>query len=175
MRTGVLLAVLAASASAADRPPFARSYAGTATGTLRANGRVDTWTVEGLTFTLQNARLARGRWGGTYLVTGGRVTFSSSGGSCTAKGSFSLGHLSWDAASISFLQNLRSTGYAYRPGWREHPVASSPDCTDISPGGGLWLLTDIDEHLIPGKRLSGHRTESSHGATRTWTWNLVPR
>src|SRR4029077_10277089 len=87
-----------------DRPPFARSYAGTWTGTLAANGRVDTWRVEGLTFTLQSARFARGRWGGTYLVTGGRVAFSSSGGSCTAKGSFSLGHLSWDAASISFLQ-----------------------------------------------------------------------
>ncbi len=181
MRTGVLLAVLtalalAASAAAADRPPFARSYAGTVTGTLRANGRVDTWRVEGLTFTLQSARFARGRWGGTYLVTGGRVAFSSSGGSCTAKGSFSLGHLSWDAASISFLQNLRSTGYAYQARVaREHPVASSPECTDVSPGGGLWLLTDIDERLVPGKRLSGHRTESSHGATRTWTWNLVPR
>jgi hypothetical protein len=45
----------------------------------------------------------------------------------------------------------------------------------VSPAGGLWLLSDIGQRLVPGKRLSGRLTESWHGATRTWSWNLVPR
>ena len=55
--------VLVASATGAERPPFARAYVGTVMGTLRMNGRVDSWKVEGLTFRLQSPRFARGRWG----------------------------------------------------------------------------------------------------------------
>jgi hypothetical protein len=191
MRRGILITivaalVLAASASGEARPPFARAYVGTATGTLRVPGRVDTWAVRGLTFRLQNARFARGRWGGTYLVTGGRVTFTTTAaGDCTGteSGSFSLGRLSWDAASISFLQNLRSPGYAYPARVaKEHPVTVGRRCAGaarqdlVSPAGGLWLLSDIGERLVPGKRLAGRRTESDPGrGTRTWTWNLAPR
>lgn len=184
--TIVAALVLAASASGQARPPFARAYVGTATGTLRIPGRIDTWAVRGLTFRLQNARFARGRWGGTYLVTGGRVTFTTTAaGDCTGtkSGSFSLGHLSWDAASISFLQNLRSPGYAYQARVaKEHPVAVSQRCAGaarqdlVSPAGGLWLLSDIGDRLVPGKRLAGRRTESDPGrGTRTWRWNLAPR
>ena len=146
---------------------------------LRTAGRTDTWTVRGLTFTLQSARFARGRWGGTYLVTAGRVTFkTSTTGTCTAtsSGSFSLGRLKWDAASISFLQNLREPGYAYGARvLKEHPVRAAQCAEAISPAGGLWLLTDVDGRLVPGKRLAGHRTERSARGTRMWAWNLVPR
>jgi hypothetical protein len=193
MRRGILITcvavlVLAASASGETRPPFARAYVGTATGTLRvAGGRVDTWTVRGLTFRLQNARFARGRWGGTYLITGGRVTFTTTAtGDCNAKksGSFSLGHLSWDAASLSFLQNLREPGYAYEARVsKEHPVTVTQTCADgasrqdlVSPAGGLWLLSGIGARLVPGKRVAGRHTESDPGrGTRTWTWQLSPR
>src|SRR3954453_8557967 len=139
--------VLVASATGAERPPFARAYVGTVMGTLRMNGRVDAWKVEGLTFRLQSARFARGRWGGTYLVTGGRVTFTiATTGACTStkSGAFSLGRLSWDGASISFLQNLREPGYGYEVRVaKEHPVAAAPECADVpgmddvvSPAGG---------------------------------------
>ena len=191
MRTGILVTAVAAllltaSASGGARPPFARAYVGTVTGTLRVPGRVDTWAVKGLTFRLWNARFARGRWGGTYLVTGGRVTFTTTAaGGCTGtkSGSFSLGRLSWDAASISFLQNLRSPGYAYQARVsKEHPLTVTQQCDGaprqelVSPAGGLWLLSDIGERLVPGKRLAGRRTESDPGrGTRTWTWNLAPR
>jgi hypothetical protein len=141
--------------------------------------------VRNLTFKLQHARLARGRWGGTYLVTGGRVTFTTTAkGACssTTSGSFSLGRLSWDAAAISFLQNLREPGYAYQARVaKQHPVAAK-GCADapgtaepVSPAGGLWLLTDIGRHLVPGKRLSGRHTDSSDRGTRTWRWNLASR
>ena len=178
--TGLACLLLAASASGADRPPFAHAYVGTASGTLRTNGRVDTWTVRGLTFRLQHARYARGRWGGTYLVSGGTVSFTTkTTGMCagTKSGSFSLGRLSWDAASISFLQNLREPGYAYEARVaKEHPVPAEGTCAeDVSPAGGLWLLTDIGQRLVPGKRLAGHRAESSERGTRTWAWNLAPR
>jgi hypothetical protein len=168
------------AASVSGRPPFARAYVGTVTGSLRTGGRVDSWTVQDLTFKLQHARLARGRWGGTYLVTGGRVTFTTTAkGACssTTSGSFSLGRLSWDAAAISFLQNLREPGYAYEARVaKEHPVPAEGTCAeDVSPAGGLWLLTDIGQRLVPGKRLAGHRAESSERGTRTWAWNLAPR
>lgn len=115
---------------------------------------IDTWTARGLTFRLQSARFARGRWGGTYLVTGGRV---------------------------SFLQNLRSPGYAYQARVsKENPVAGK-QCAGaagtqvpVSPVGGLWLMTDIGERLVPGKRPSGRFADSSDRGTRTWTWNLAP-
>jgi len=190
MRRGALLSALVAlvlvgSAAGGDRPPFAGAYVGTVTGTLRMGDRIDTWKVDGLTFTLQSARFARGRWGGTYLVTGGRVAFTSTAnGTCPAtKGSLSLGRLSWDAASISFLQNLRSPGYAYQARVaEEHPVTVGLRCAGaarqdlVSPAGGLWLLSDIGERLVPGKRLAGRRTESDPGrGTRTWLWNLAPR
>ena len=179
MRRGALVSalvglVLVGSAAAGDRPPFAGAYVGTVTGTLRMGDRIDTWKGDGLTFKLQSARFARGRWGGTYLVTGGRVAFTSTAnGTCPAtKGTLSLGRLSWDTASISFLQNLRPSGYAYQARVSKEPGGGAPEC---AAGGGLWLLTDIDEHLVPGKLLSGRLTKSSHGATRTWSWNLVPR
>jgi len=172
------------AASVSGRPPFARAYVGTVTGSLRTGGRVDTWTVRDLTFKLQHARLARGRWGGTYLVTGGRVPFATTAkGACssTTSGSFSLGRPSWDAAAISFLQNLREPGYAYQARVaKQHPVAAK-GCADalgaepVSPAGGLWLLTDIGRRLVPGKRLSGRYTDSSERGTRTWTWNLASR
>ena len=172
-------------ASVSGRPPFARAYVGTVTGSLRTSGRVDTWTVRDLTFKLQHARLARGRWGGTYLVSGGRVTFTTAGkGSCpsTTSGSFSLGRLSWDKASISFLQNLGEPGYAYQARVaQEHPVTAK-ECADVpgtggpvSPAGGLWLMTDIGRRLVPGRRLAGRFTDSSDRGTRTWTWNLAAR
>jgi hypothetical protein len=193
MSAGRLIAMLAvlvpalalpglAASSGAGRPPFARAYVGTATGVLRADGRVDTWTVRGLTFRLQSARFARGRWGGTYLVTGGRVAFrTTAGATCpsTASGSFSLGRLSWDAAAVSFLQNLREPGYAYQARVsKEHPVTvkcgGSTVQQLVSPAGGLWLMTDIGERLVPGKRLAGRHTDSSDRGSRTWTWNLAP-
>ena len=172
-------------ASVSSRPPFARAYVGAVTGSLRTSGRVDTWTVRDLTFRLQHARFARGRWGGTYLVTGGRVTFTTTAkGACssTTSGSFLLGRLSWDAAAISFLQNLREPGYAYQARVaKQHPVAAK-GCADapgtagpVSPAGGLWLLTDIGRRLVPGRRLSGRYTDSSDRGTRTWTWNLASR
>ena len=191
MRKGILATcvatlVLAAPASGEAQPPFARAYVGTATGTLRIPGRVDTWTVRGLTFKLQNARFARGRWGGTYLVTGGRVTFTTTAtGDCTGakSGSFDLGRLSWDAAAISFLQNLRSPTYGYEARVaKEHPVPVGLSCAgaarqdEVSPAGGLWLLSDFGARFLPGKRIAGRHTESEPGrGTRTWTWNLVPR
>ncbi len=139
------------AASVSGRPPFARAYVGTVTGSLRTGGRVDSWTVRYLTFKLQHARLARGRWGGTYLVTGGRVTFTTTAkGACssTTSGSFSLGRLSWDAAAISFLQNLGEPGYAYQARVaKQHPVAAK-GCAD-APGtagtrqpGGRALAVD---------------------------------
>jgi hypothetical protein len=191
--TFVALALTASAAgtalgvsSAGGRPPFARAYVGTATGTLRAPGRVGTWTVRGLTFRLQNARYARGRWGGTYLVTSARVTFdTTTKGQCTStkSGSFSIGRLSWESGSIAFVQNLRSPAYAYQARVsKEHPVTVTQECAGapgiddlVSPAGGLWLLTDIDEPLVPGKRLTGRRTQTSDRGTRTWTWNLAPR
>jgi hypothetical protein len=174
---------LANSSSGDAGPRFARAYVGTVTGALRTNGRIDTWRVRGLTFMLQSARFARGRWGGTYLVTGGRVSFATrAGATCQAtSGSFSLGRLSWEAAAISFLQNLRSPGYAYQARVsKEHPVSGKPcagvvgEQDAVSPAGGLWLMTDIGERLVPGKRLSGRFTDSSDRGTRTWTWNLAP-
>src|SRR5262249_26831469 len=167
------------------RPPFAPAYVGTVTGSLRTSERVDTWTVRDLTFRLQNARLARGRWGGTYLVTGGRVAFRTTArGACptTTSGSFSLGRLPWDAAAIWFLKTLREPAYAYQARVaKEHPVAAK-GCADVpgtggpvSPAGGLWLTTDIGRRLVPGRRLAGHFTDSSDRGTRTWTWNLAPR
>ena len=169
-----------------QRPPFAHAYVGTVTGTLRTSGQVDTWTVKGLTFRLQNARFVRGRWGGTYLVTGGRVSFTTNAtGECkgTKSGSFSIGRLSWDAAAISFLQNLRSPGYDYQARVsKEHPVNVTRVCDDgystrelLSPGGGFWLGTDINERLVPGKRLVGRYVIREDRGTRTWTWNLLPR
>ncbi len=177
---------LAASSGAEQRPPFARAYVGTVTGTLRTSGQVDTWTVKGLTFKLQNARFARGRWGGTYLVTRGRVSFTTNAtGECTGtkSGNFSIGRLSWDTAAISFLQNLRSSGYAYQARVsKQHPVNVTKVCDDgyssrelVSPGGGLWLGTDINERLVPGKRLVGRYVIRDDRGMRTWTWNLAPR
>ena len=181
---------IALGSTGSTRPAFAPAYMGTVKGTLRVPGRTDTWTVQGLRFKLQNARFARGRWGGTYLVTGGRVTFTSKAtGECmsTTTASFSLGRLPWDAGSISFLQNLREPGYAYLARvTKEHPVKVTQECTEagetyerqelVSPAGGLWLLTDIGERLVPGKRLSGRHTEqSSYNGSRSWTWNLAPR
>ena len=88
----------------------------------------------------------------------------------------SLGRLNWDAASISFLQNLREPGYAYGARvLKEHPVRAAQCAEAISPAGGLWLLTDIGGRLVPGKGLAGHRNERSARGTRTWAWNLVPR
>ena len=156
------------------RPPFATAYVGTVKGTLRMPGRVDTWTVQALRFKLQNARFVRGAWGGTYLVTGGRVTFTSKAtGECksTTTGSLSLGRLPWIAAAISFLQNRRDPGYGYQARVaKEHPVKVTQVCADpggsykqqdtVSPAGGSWLLTDISERLVPGKRLRG----TPHGA-----------
>jgi hypothetical protein len=172
------------AASVSGRPSFARAYVGTVTGSLRTSERVDTWTVKSLAFRLQNARLARGRWGGTYLVTGGRVTFTTTAmGACTSKksGSFSLGRLSWDAAAVSFLQNLREPGYAYQARVsKEHPVTVTQRCAGaptaqeiVSPAGGLWLMTDIGERLVPGKRIAGRHTDSSERGSRTWAWNLA--
>ena len=177
---------LAGASGAEQRPPFAGSYVGTVTGTLRTSGQIDTWTVQRLTFKLQNARFVRGAWGGTYLVTSGRVSFTTKAdGECTStkSGSFSLGRLSWSAAAISFLQNRTSPGYAYQARVsKEHPVNVTKRCADgfvmrdlVSPAGGSWLHTDIDERLVPGKRLAGRYTIREERGTRTWTWNLAPR
>ena len=178
---------LAGSSGAGQRPPFAKAYIGTVTGTLRTNGQVDAWTVKGLTFRLQNARYARGRWGGTYLVKGGRVSFTTKAtGECKATntGGFALGALSWDAASISFLQNLGPPGgYGYQARVsKQHPVNVAKTCTDgyvmrdlVSPAGGQWLNTDIGQRLVPGKRLAGRYVIREADGTRTWTWNLLPR
>src|SRR5262245_7506754 len=198
LTTGTTIAVLAvvatsepalAGSSAAEGPRFARSYVGTATGTLRVPGRTETWTVRGLTFRLQSARLARGRWGGTYLVTGGTVSFTSTAtGGCSSmtSGSFPLGRLTWEAASISFLQNLGEPGYAYQARVsKQHPVTVTVECTDdygtsatrqpVSPAGGNWLHTDIGERFEPGRRLSGSYTVRDERGTTTWSWNLAPR
>jgi hypothetical protein len=85
---------IARGSTGSTRPAFAPAYVGTAKGTLRMPGRIDAWTVQGLTYKLQNARFARGRWGGVYLVTGGRVTFTTKAtGECKSSttGGFSLG------------------------------------------------------------------------------------
>jgi hypothetical protein len=180
---------IALGSTGSARPAFAPAYVGTATGTLRMSGRIDTWTVQGLTFKLQNARFARGRWGGTYLVTGGRVTFTSKAtGECKSNttGSFSLGRMTWDRGSILFLQNHREPGYGYQASaTKEHPVKVTQECNDrgetfarqevVSPAGGLWLHTDIGERLFPGKRLRGSHMERSEYGARSWTWNLAPR
>jgi hypothetical protein len=178
---------IAGSSGGEQRPPFARSYVGTVAGTLRTSGQVDTWTVQRLTFKLQNARYARGRWGGTYLVTSGHVSFTTkANGECksTKSGSFALGHLSWGAASISFLQNLGPPGgYGYQARVsKQHPVNVTKQCADgytmrelVSPAGGFWLGTNIGERMVPGKRLAGRYVIREDGGTRTWTWNLVPR
>src|SRR5262245_32797496 len=112
--TVAVLAVGAVAAAnpgtASARPAFAPRYVGTVTGTFHAGDHTDTWTVSGITYRLFNARFARGRWGGNYKLTGGRVMFTSSGsGDCryVEKGSFALGSLPWGEASIDFLQNLR--------------------------------------------------------------------
>ena len=198
MRRSTLIVTLVASAAvsgiafASDgvtRPPFAPAYVGTATGTMRMPGRVDTWTVQALRFKLQNARFVRGAWGGTYLVAGGRVTFTSKAtGECksTTTASFSLGRLPWDAAAISFLQNRRDPGYAYQARVaKEHPVNVTQECADpggsytrkelVSPAGGLWLHTDIGERFVPGKPLRGSHREQGYGGSRSSTWNLAPR
>jgi hypothetical protein len=178
-----------AHAAAATRPPFAQAYVGTATGTLRTADHTDVWRVSGLTFRLQNARFARGRWGGTYLVTGGRVTFTSAAkGECrySTAGGLSLGRLPWLAASISFLQNLRGSGYAFQARVvKPREILVVRQCgegTDaytmndaVTPAGGLWLMTDISERLQPGRRLRGSHTDRSDRGVRTWTWNLAPR
>src|SRR5688572_17021389 len=79
----VAAAGVALGSTGSERPPFAPAYVGTVKGTLRMPGRVDTWTVQALKFKLQNARFVRGASGGTYLVTGGRVTYTSkSTGEC---------------------------------------------------------------------------------------------
>ena len=180
---------IALASTGNERPPFAPAYVGTVKGTLRMPGRVDTWTVQALRFKLQNARFVRGAWGGTYLVTGGRVTFTSKAtGECksAATASFSLGRLPWNAAAISFLQNRRDPGYGYQARVaKERPVKVTQVCADpggsykqqdtVSPAGGSWLLTDISERLVPGKRLSGRHTEQSYNGTSSWTWNLAPR
>jgi hypothetical protein len=178
---------IAGSSGGGQRPPFARSYVGTVTGTLRTSGQIDTWTVQRLTFKLQNARYARGRWGGTYLVTSGQVSFTTkANGECksTNSGSFALGRLSWDAASISFLQNLGPPGgYGYQARVsKQHPVNVTKQCADgytmrelVSPAGGFWLGTNIGERMVPGKRLAGRYVIREDRGTRTWTWNLVPR
>ena len=44
---------IALGSPGAARPAFAPAYVGTAQGTLRMPGRTDTWTVQGLTFKLQ--------------------------------------------------------------------------------------------------------------------------
>ena len=122
-----LLAAAAHSGPSA-RPTFAPTYVGTVTGTLRVADRTDTWAVSGLTFRLLNARFARGRWGGTYLARAGRVTFTSKGtGECryTKTGSLSLGRLPWTAASISFLQNMRGTGYSFQAARRSRASSRS--------------------------------------------------
>lgn len=179
---------LASSSGGADRrPPFARAYVGTVTGTLRTYGQIDTWMVRNLTFRLQKARFARGRWGGTYLVKGGRVSFTTkASGGCTGtkSGSFSLGALSWDAASISFLQNLGPPGgYGYQARVsKQHPVNVAKVCSGappnpelVSPAGGQWLNTNIGQRLVPGKRLVGRYVIREDEGTRTWTWSLAPR
>jgi hypothetical protein len=185
---GVAAIAGTAHAASAARPPFAQAYVGTVTGTLTTAGQTDTWQVTGLTFRLQNARFARGRWGGTYLVTGGRVTFKSeSKGECrySTAGDLSFGRLPWLAASISFLQNLRGGGYAYQARVsKPREVAIVRECGSgsdvftmndtVTPAGGFWLTTDIDERLVPGRRLSGSHSVRSDRGTRTWTWNLAP-
>ena len=178
-----------AHAGSAARPAFAQAYVGTVTGTLRTADHTDVWRVSGLTFRLQNARFARGRWGGTYLVSGGRVTFTSAAkGECryAASGQLSLGRLPWLAASISFLQNLRGSGYSFQGRVsKPHEVRIVRECgngTDayttndaVTPAGGLWLMTDLAERLVPGRRLSGRFTDRSDRGVRTWTWSLAPR
>src|SRR5262245_18927378 len=177
---------LASSPGPHRRPPFARAYVGTVTGTLRTHGQIDTWTVRNLTFRLRNARYARGRWGGTYLVKGGRVTFTTNAtGGCngTKSGSFALGALSWDSASISFLQNLGPPGgYGYQARVsKQHPVnvaklcSGAPNQELVSPAGGQWLNTNIGQRLVPGKRLVGRYVIREDEGTRTWTWSLAPR
>jgi hypothetical protein len=119
-------------------------------------GRIDTWTVHGLTFKLQNARFARGRWGGVYLVTGGRVTFTSKAtGECksSTSGSFSLGRMTWDKGSILFLQNLREPGYGYQASaTKEHPVKVTQECNDRGE-----TFTDWGRERQGGCGCTGHR------------------
>lgn len=184
-----LLAAAAQGTSSAD-PPFAKRYVGTVTGTFKLRGRTDTWNVSGLTFTLQNARYVRGAWGGTYRVVGGRVAYTSkeTAGGCSyaTSGSFPLGRLSWMAAAISFLQDRRSSGYSYLGRVSKGRVltvvekcgAGSNAYTEkdeVSPAGGQWWLTDIDERLVPGKALRGSYTDRSEYGATTWKWNLAPR
>ena len=154
---------------------------GTVKGSLKVPGRTDTWTVQALRFKLQNARFVRGAWGGTYLVTGGRVTFTSKAtGECTSNttASFSLGRLPWEAAAISFLQNRREPGYAYQArvakeqGTQGQPRSAPsrggtfPRPDVVRPAGGLWLLTDIGERFVPGKRLRGsYKVQSARDGT----------
>ena len=188
----VIAAGLIAAAAHSDpsaRPIFARSYVGTVTGALRTGDRTDTWTVKGLTFKLLNARLARGRWGGTYLATAGRVTFMTKDtgeGRYATTGSLALRHLSWDSAAISFLQNMRETGYTYQGrATKSREITVARKCGDgddayttheiVSPAGGLWLETDISERFQPGRRVRGSYTDRSDRGVRTWTWNLKPR
>jgi hypothetical protein len=187
--TAVVASGLLAAPATPSSPRFARTYVGTVTGTSKSDGRTESWTVSGMTFKLQHARLARGRWGGTYLVSGGRVTFTTKAtGECrfTKTGSFSLGHLPWIAASISFLQNLRGSGYSYEArASKPREIAVAGQCGDgtnarsmqdvISPAGGLWLRTDINERFEPGRRLKGSYTEKDDRDVTTWTWNLAPR
>ena len=183
-----LLLLAPGQSAAAGRPAFAQRYVGTVTGTFRGAGRIDTWTVSGIDFRLSNARFARGRWGGNYLVRAGRVSFVSRGTTeCrfVAKGALDLGRLSWESASIDFLQD-RSGSFTYvgsvskLHGAHAQATCSGPDGSysqpvELAPAGGAWLHTDIAERFVPGHRLSGSYTTSRHGGVATWRWNLIPR
>jgi hypothetical protein len=98
----------------------------------------------------------------------------------------SLGRLPWTAASISFLQSLHDTGYSYQArATKPREITVTRQCGSgddaytsrelVSPAGGLWLVTDINERFQPGRRVSGSYTDRSDRGVRTWTCNLSPR
>ena len=84
------LAVIPASAQAASKPSFPKTYKGTISGTYVADldgGSTHkvTWTISKVRFRLEHVRFAEGRfWTGFYKVTGGTVTYTDTKtGTCT--------------------------------------------------------------------------------------------
>jgi hypothetical protein len=167
------------------RPPFARRYVGTATGSFRYGERQrDTWRVTGLTFQLTYVRLARGLWGGIYSLRGGQVAYRSTGNDgagCTYSVERTFRIPRGPSNRIAFAETTRPPGFAYVGTATSRPtVPVTWTCADgatrsdtVSPGS--WWITGVSRRFRPGGPLRGSETNRDYEPEIwSWAWNLRP-
>jgi hypothetical protein len=198
MRTIVTaLAALCCAASpavaATSKPHFAKTYRGSASGTLHrsANGQtLDlTWQVSGLSFRLTSVRSFEGGWTGIYKVTGGKVSFGASAtdSNCaySAHSNFGLARsLPRPNPSVPFALDKGPLGRYSILGMLDpdKQVTATAACgSDSGDTQAAPMQIDVPDLLNagekgwrPGRRIKGTYTIRDSGEKRTWNWSLRP-